>query len=208
MKIPVYLQEEICDAAVDDEVEIAVVKIVSGMEDGVVLPIVFMGGVVAEVLFYSPILGKGGEVDTAAGGACCAEQIAVADGEIEGAVPAHAEAGDGTMRVVGAGGVVGVDIGDQFFCDKRFITDFRVDGAVEIPAVEAAVRANEEDAVGGGGGGELWGCLDPLRVVTAVAVEKIDDGPVGVCGGLAGGADDDAFDVFIHRGAMDEDGVD
>src|SRR6202012_1600581 len=108
MEAAVDGQEEVCDAAVDDQVKITVVEIVDGVEDGVIFPIVLMGGVVAEVFFYAPIFGEGREVDSAAGGSGCAEEIAVADREIEGAVSAHAEAGDGAMGVIGAGVVVGV----------------------------------------------------------------------------------------------------
>jgi len=45
-----------------------------------------------------------------------------------------------------------------------------------------------------------------------MAVEEIDDGEMGGVGGAQGcsvfGLDDDAFDVFVHGGAVDEDGVD
>lgn len=206
MQAAVHSKEEVACAAVEDDPELTVLQVVGGVEDRVVLPGVLMRVVVAKVLFYAPVCGEGGEVDAAAGGAGRAEELAVTDGEVEGAVAAHAEAGDGAMGFIGFCGVVNIDIGDEFFCDEGLVADGGVDWAVEVPAVVASVGADEEDVVLGGFFGELWGCLDPLGVVAAVAVEEVDDGHAGA--GVGGGGYDDAFDVLVHGGAVDEDSVD
>ena len=146
MEVAVDGDEEVAGAAVEDDLQVAVVEAVGEGVYCVLVPVVFVIGDGAEVFFDPPVVGEGTEVYAAAGGACCAEEVFMTDGEVERAVSAHAEAGDGAVRAVGDGGIVGVDILDELFGDEGLIADGWVDGAVEVPAVEAAVGANEEDA--------------------------------------------------------------
>lgn len=147
MEAAIYGKEEVVYAAVEDQPQIAVVKIVHGVDDGMGLPAFLVGSVVTKVFFYSPVVWKRAEVHTAAGSACCAKQVAVADGQVEGAMSTHAEPGDGAVLLIALCRVVVVDIGDEFVGDKGFVADGRVNGAVEVPAVVAAVGADEEDAI-------------------------------------------------------------
>src|ERR1700743_669681 len=141
------------------------------MEDGVSLPCCFVGAVVAEVFFDAPVVGEGRKVHTAAGGAGCTEQIFVMHGQIEGAMAAHAKAGDGAVSAVGYRRIMAIDIGNKLFADEGLVADFGVFGAVEIPAVVAAVRTDEEDAQGVGFLRQLRRRGGPLGIVAAMAME-------------------------------------
>lgn len=215
MEVAVDGEEKVTGAAVENDLQIAVAEIVDGGENSVGIPIISVLCDVSQILFYAPIVGEGAEVDPAAGGACCAEQVFVPDGKIKGAMSAHAEAGDGAMRSVGDGRIMGIDIGDKLFAYKGFIADRRVDRAVEIPAIVSAVGRYENDIHCVCFFLQLWGCGWPLGIIAAVAVKEIDDGEAGIvatagmtvcfcCGWL----DNDAFNVFVHGGTVDEDGVD
>ena len=178
MEAAVDGEEEVAGAAVEDDLQIAVAEIVGEREHRVIIPVLFVFGDGSQLLFYAPIVGEGAEVDPTAGGACCAEQLFVPDGEIECAMAAHAKAGDGAMHSVGDGGVMGIDIGDELFTHKGFIPHGRVDGAVEIPAVVSAVGGYEKDIHIVCFFLQLWGCGWPLSIIAAVAMKKVDDGEV------------------------------
>lgn len=206
MEVAVDGEEEVTGAAVEDDLQIAVAEVVGEGEHRIIIPVLFVFGDGSQILFYAPVVGEGAEVDATAGGACCAKQVFVPDGEIERAMAAHAKTGDGAMCSVRDGGVMGIDIGDELFAHKGFIPYGRVDGAIKIPAVVSAVGRYEKDIHFVGFFLQLWGCGWPLRIIAAVAVKKVDDGEVaGFC---CGGLDYDAFDVFVHGGTVDEDGVD
>lgn len=215
MEVAVDGEEEVTGAAVEDDLQVAVAEIVDGGDNSVGIPIISILCDVSQILFYAPVVGEGAEVDPTAGGARCAEQVFVPDGKIEGAMSAHAEAGDGAMRSVGDGRIMGVDVGDELFAHKGFIADRRVDRAVEIPAVVSAVGRYEKDILFVCFFLQLWGCGWPLGIIAAVAVKEVDDGEAefaaaaGVMAGICcGWLDDDAFNVFVHGGTVDEDGVD
>src|ERR1700759_3755207 len=120
MQGAVDVEEEIVYAAVEDDLQITVFEIVGSMEHGVVLPHGFVRRVVSKVFFDIPVVGEGGEIYTAAGGACCAVKVFVMHGEIEGAMAAHAQARDGAMGAVGYCGIMTVDISDELFADEGF----------------------------------------------------------------------------------------
>ncbi len=200
----VHIQEEVVDAAIEDDLLVAVVKAVGDVDDSIFFPVVFVVGEGTQVFFDAPVVGEGADVDAAAGGAAGAEEIFVTEAQEEAAVAAHAKAGDGAVFAVGLGGIVAVDIGDEFFYDEGFVADGGIEGRVEVPAVKAAVGADEEDIVFVCALGKLGGERGPLGVVAAMTVEKVDDGPFG---GDFFRMDDNDFDVFVHCGAMDEDGV-
>ena len=44
-----------------------------------------------------------------------------------------------------------------------------------------------------------------MGIVATVPVEEVDNGPVGA--GVFIWFNDDAFDVFVHGGAVDQDGI-
>ena len=175
-----------------------------------------MFGDSSQVLFDVPAVGKRAKVDAAAGGACGSEQVLVSDGEIKGAVASHAKTGDGSMCPVGDGGIMGIDIRDQFFDHECFIANGGIDRAVEIPAVVASVGRDEDDTEVIGFFFQLWSGSGPLGIIAAMAVEEIDDGVMtgarrirsGESGFGSAGLDDDTFDGFVHDRAMDDDGVD
>src|ERR1700722_6197611 len=194
MQGPVDGKEEIIDAAVDDQFQLTVVQAIDRGDDGMGVPFGFMGVVFAEVFFYPPVIGKGAKVYSTAGGPCGAEEVFVVYGQVECAVPAHAETGDGAMGPVGGSGIVGVDIGDQFPGHKSLISYGWIQGAVKVPAVVAAVGTDEEDAEGISVLCQLGRRRWPLGVAAAVAVEQIDDGPMGA--GIAFRADHDAFNIL------------
>ena len=51
-----------------------------------------------------------------------------------------------------------------------------------------------------------------MGIIAAVAVKKVDDGEAGGAGLMVGiccgWLDDDAFNIFVHSGTVDKDGVD
>lgn len=215
MEVAVDGEEEVTGAAVEDDLQIAVAEIIGESEHRVIIPVLFVFGDGSQILFYTPIVGEGAEVDSTAGGACCAEQIFVPYGEIEGAMSPHAKAGDGTMCSVGDGRIVGIDIGDELFAHKGFIPHGRVDGAIEIPAVVSTVGGYEKDIHFVCFFLQLWGCGWPLSIIAAVAVKEVDDreaeivAAAGMTAGFCcGWLDDATFNVFVHGGAVDEDSVD
>jgi hypothetical protein len=213
MEIAVDGEEEVAGAAVEDDLQVAVAETVDGGDNSIGIPVISVFCDVSQVFFYTPIVGKRAEIHSATGGACRAEQVFVPDGKIEGAMSAHAEAGDGAMCSVGDGGVMSIDVWDKLFAYKGFIPDRRVDRAVEIPAVVSAVGRYEEDVHFICFLLQLWGCGWPLGIIAAVAVKEVDDGETGGAGAAVLTVcfcwlDDDAFNVFVHGGTVDEDGVD
>lgn len=219
MEAAVDGEEEVAGAAVEDDPQVAVVEIVDSGENSVRIPDLFVVADGSQVLFYAPIVGEGAEVDPTAGGACCAIQVFVPDGEIEGAVSAHAKTGDGAMRPVWDGGVMSIDVGDKLFAYEGFITNRWIDRTVEIPTVVSAVRRYEKDVLFVRLLLQLWSCGWPLGVVAAVTMQEVDDGKTGAvsaggmtgcfCGGwMDGWLDDDAFNILVHGVAVDENGVD
>ena len=82
MEVAVDGEEEVAGPAIEDDLQVAVAEIVDSGENGVSIPVVFVFVYISQILFYSPVIGEGAEVDPAAGGACCAEQVFVSDSEI------------------------------------------------------------------------------------------------------------------------------
>lgn len=211
MKVTVDGQKEVAGPAIEDECEFAVGKAVRGGYYRIFFPVGPAAGTVAEVFFQSPIVLEGAEVYSAAGCASRPKRVLVPDRYVKCAMTAHAQAGNGPVAAIGGGRVVGVDIGDELFADERFVAYGRVDGAVEIPAVEAAIGADEDHPQVIRLLWELRRRSDPLGVIAGPAVKQVDDGEAALVGwvGMAGRwSNDDAADIFFHGRAVDENRVD
>src|SRR5580692_551632 len=121
---------------------------------------------------------------------------------------AHAKPGDSPVAAIGQGRVVGIDPGNELFADEGLVAYGRVDGAIEIPAVKAAVGTDEKDAELVGFVRKLRRGHDPLGVVACPSVQEVDRGEAGWAGFFGIGSNDDAADILIHGGAVYGDSVD
>src|SRR5258708_26506679 len=122
MEAAVDCQEKIAETAIEDDVQFAIAEAVYDVDHGIIVPILFVVGDCSEVLFDARVVGEGAEVDTAAGCSCCAKEVFMTNGKVEGAMTAHAQASDGAVGPVRDRGIMVIDIGDQFFYHKGLIT--------------------------------------------------------------------------------------
>ena len=131
------------------------------------------------------------------------EAVFMAQRKPHGAVPAHAQTGDGPSAAIGARMVTGVYVAEQFLRYEGFVTHRRIDGAVPVPAV-LAVRAYDDHAVAFGQLYQFGFHLQPIGGIAAVTVQQVEH-RVGRPRFRPGavGYDYHHFDSFVHRRAPD-----
>ena len=132
MKVLIYLEKEVFSSAVDDETQSGT-YFVYLIDNGVALPRLLVGIIIAECFADFPSGWERSYVHSSRHGAAPTEHVLMAYGVPHGTMSAHAEPCDGALAWFAEGGIVVVDVIDKFVRDESFEAHFRIDGTVKIP---------------------------------------------------------------------------